>query len=474
MQCPSCKYGKVLPEFSYCPHCGASLKGSWFSKRFFSIAAASSTVFAVVMISWAFQNRQSQEVASDEENWRNSNLLVAVNNPSQGTTSPFGAGVESSSTSISWLLPIDIQLRALRSKDLNKAYTDPTAKDFQEATPFEDFKKFIDHFPLFFTHNDISVKAQTVQENQADITIILNPEKEAIAVRYLLKKENGNWKIWSMNVAEQFSETVSALLKDPKLIREPVEGQLQALRDREINKAYYDYSSHPFQEVTTIDTFRKFLSEYPIITQYEAIEFKEPMLEKTTGILEVMLHNKYGVTNIEYTLGIEDNKWKIWGIQILPPGQQGQTPTKDAAPTEQEGEISAPTPTPATIHATPVNVPNKEGDAGISFDKAEVGTEIDVQGKILNPASVFKNPTGNIILNLFIHNGLAKQKINVTLLNLESNSTLPMLSTTLQQDGDTILSFSFEPPEKGWPKGHYKVIAATANGLSREFEFTVE
>jgi hypothetical protein len=103
-----------------------------------------------------------------------------------------------------------------------------------------------------------------------------------------------------------------------------------------------------------------------------------------------------------------------------------------------------------------------------------VGTSLNLKGEIENPSIVLKSPQGSIYVNIYVRNGAAGTKVNVSLEHLDSHSMLPEVSTTLQQDGDLILSFAFEAPNQGWPVGNYLIEVTSSIGLQRQYTFVVQ
>lgn len=225
----------------------------------------------------------------------------------------------SSETSIEWLLPIDTQLRAFRTKDIKKAYEETNSKEFKASTPFSDFSSFIEKHPIFFTHQNVTIQNQSLKNDEALVTVILNPEREAIPVRYLLVEEDSSWKIWNINVLSSLSPAIEALLKNPSSMKKTVQEQLTLLKQQEISKAYdLEYTSQEFQEAASVEEFKTFIDSYSIFKEYKEIEIQDPTLDANTGLLEVFLTNEEGKkTHLVFIMGIENEKWKIWGLQIL-------------------------------------------------------------------------------------------------------------------------------------------------------------
>lgn len=405
------------------------------------------------------------DLVKEDNSWKIRNILLENSAPTIAVVQP--------GTSVDWLRPIDLFLRALRDKNISQAYQIATSQDFQEATSLENFEEFIQKNPILANHTEIVITAQSVAEKDADVTITLDPENEAIVIRFLLAKVGNEWKIWNLSMVSQFSETVKELIDDPKTMRKPVEGMLMELRRDEIPKGFHEYTSRDFKKKTPLEAFRRFVTTFPILQEYEAIEFKEPVLSKTTGLMDVNFHDKKGKHTFEFTLGIEDGQWKIWGIQVVT-----QVPK-----TTSSREII-----PDSSSRLPLNEFNNHfqgterleedeetpSTSTLSFTKAEVGKGLNLKGEVVEPSSTLKSPHGEIYVNLYIENGVERARINIDLEHVESHSSLPTISTTLQQSGESRISFALSPPPQGWPIGRYKMRVRASTGSRRTFNFQIE
>lgn len=370
-------------------------------------------------------------------------------------TSVSAPGLAKSTSSVEWLTPIDIQLRALRERDISRAYNDSTSKEFKDNTSLDTFTKFVEKYPILVTHQEIVISSQSVKNNEADITVTLNPDKfDATPLRFMLVSEEGKWKIWNENVILPYSPAVTALLKDPQTLRKPVEQMLQALQSKEAAKAYDAYMSQEFKKGTSLDAFRDFLKKFPLLTTYESVDFGIPGISEGTGTLEVNLESRDTTAKLEYNLGIEGDKWKIWGIKVL---QYVGQDSVSASVSKSEKTGTA------------------ETDKGVEISKVEVGSAIDSKGNIINPRNEFEVPKNDIFLNLYVKKGKAGSKIIVDLEHIATHATLPTASTTLQQEGDSRVSFAFAPPSQGWPKGRYQLqIHSSEGGEARNFTFELK
>lgn len=250
------------------------------------------------------------ELIKEGGKWKILSILLATNSSPKTT---------SSEASIEWLLPIDAQLRSFRKKDIKTAYEETNSKEFKSITSLSNFSTFIEKHPIFFTHKKVTIKNQSLKNNEAQITIVLNPEGEAIPIRYQLIEEDGEWKIWNMNVLSSLSPAIEVLLKNPDSMKAPIEELLQLLKVEDLSKAYsLEYTSQEFQDAASLEDFKQFIDSYSIFKDYKKIEIQDPVIDSNTGLLEVSLTNREGKkTHLLFTMGIENDKWKIWGLQIL-------------------------------------------------------------------------------------------------------------------------------------------------------------
>lgn len=396
------------------------------------------------------------ELIKENKKWKIMGMLLA-------TPTTVNAVPPTPQGSLELIIPIDIQLGAFRENNIEKAYQESTAEDFKKVTTLDVFKKFVERYPILFSHKQISIKSQQEQGDKANVMVLLDPEGANATVQYMLIKENGRWKIWSMNVLSGYSHSVSLLLKDPDSLKKPIEEFLKAIQDQNLSSAYYSYTSKEFQSTTPLDGFRKFIERFPILTQFETIELKHPVIEKSTGKIEASLRAQDSVTSLDFTLGIEDEVWKIWALQIL-------KQTVESRPAVTTGS-SIPT---TTTRETPVPDIEEPNGGPLQFTKFELGNKIDEKGEIVNPETSITTPHEDIFVNLYIRNGTAGTEIDVRLKHVETQSELPLVSTTLQQAGNSVVSFSFSPPATGWPKGTYQLQAKASSGVKNTFTFIVE
>lgn len=210
------------------------------------------------------------------------------------------------------LTPIEDQLQDLKRGDIDDAYVD-VADGFKKATSLEQFKEFVGQYKILGQYRSFNVLEQFRQGDRAAVKLELTDDDLKIPVEYYLVKENDKWKIWSLQVLMP-AENMPA----PSLMLEPVQGQLAALKNNEIEKAYNEFTSDEFKKITSLEAFKTFMVNFPLLTQYEVVDYKQPRVEEAGGKLLVVLKGKNEQSaTIEFTLGLTQGQWKIWGLRLV-------------------------------------------------------------------------------------------------------------------------------------------------------------
>lgn len=96
--------------------------------------------------------------------------------------------------------PIHSQLSALRSGDVVAAYS-YTSKDFQNATPIDAFKKFVEQYPTLKNNKSSSFTHSEINNGEGTITGVLQSiDGATTSVEYRLTKEGDTWKITGIHI----------------------------------------------------------------------------------------------------------------------------------------------------------------------------------------------------------------------------------------------------------------------------------
>ena len=98
-----------------------------------------------------------------------------------------------------------------------------------------------------------------------------------------------------------------------------VTDQLTALRADNIDQAY-SYTSQDFKNRISIDSFRKYVAQYPILKNNVSLNVNDRKILNNTGYIAGILTTKDGTSlPIEYQLFKEKGKWTIFNMKIILP-----------------------------------------------------------------------------------------------------------------------------------------------------------
>lgn len=226
------------------------------------------------------------------------------------------------------------QLEALRANKFAEAYYGVVSKAFQAETSLEEFEQFIRNYPILSKHKEAVVTSVSQEGGQAVIKVTLDPSANAIMLEYKLAKEEGIWHIWSLRLI--FPPDEAKHYPVFEMMAEPVLQQLTLLQRGDIGAAYRNFTSLPFRRTTSLESFTTFVNKFPAFRQNDKIELKDRTIQNDMGKFRVALYGTAGITLVEYTLGQEDNAWKIWGLQII------STPKATMNPTVANPQFSTP------------------------------------------------------------------------------------------------------------------------------------
>jgi Domain of unknown function (DUF4864) len=104
-----------------------------------------------------------------------------------------------------------------------------------------------------------------------------------------------------------------------------VEEQLELLREGRLTQAYYEYTSRDFQNTTSLEDFRQFLSFYRVLADNKSFRFEGSGVKDGVGTVSgVLISQDLHEMNAEFQLVKEENKWKIQSIRLKETAENGE------------------------------------------------------------------------------------------------------------------------------------------------------
>lgn len=95
---------------------------------------------------------------------------------------------------------VEDQLEAIRGKDIAKAYSF-TAKEFQDATPYEEFVAFVESVPALTNNVSASFPERKFENDQGTVrATLIDKDGVKTTVDYQLQKEKDAWRIINIHV----------------------------------------------------------------------------------------------------------------------------------------------------------------------------------------------------------------------------------------------------------------------------------
>lgn len=355
--------------------------------------------------------------------------------------------------------PVKDLLEALASEQPYRAYKQ-TSKDFQDATSFENFQKFISSFPALSRRELADIKRGEIQNGTGTVRVNLHDDEGITTLEFRMGFSEGEWFVWGMEVIdapERKDETINTIveIKEPPLadqLMAILRQQMAYLYHQDIYEAYALMMSEEYQDENTMDEFEEFFSAHPMFLDHRTSYFNRILEQDDQVVLRGFLTTFDEETfPVRFDFTKEEGKWKIDGMFLL----EKHEPIAEAEEVLDKAEEDLP-PKP------------------IEFTNIVIGTEVDDQGIVTTPLEAVKGDTDLLFFNVNLVNGQPKVLVTLYLEHVDSGSTAPPLSTMLEKKGDSMISFSYAAPKKGWPPGDYIVKVRTTTGQEHLSKFKVD
>ncbi len=328
------------------------------------------------------------------------------------------------------------QLKALRGGDTSKAYYAFVSQDFENNTSFEDFKSFLEEYPIFTEQDEVTIGNGVEESDLRLVRIALQSEEETAEVDYRLIKQDDDWKIWGIQILTNVQDTP----ENEEEVNKSITNQINALREGDLSKAYYAFTSKQFQEAASFETYEKYVKRHEELSNNKKVDIEDVSFKPNFAAANVLLTSNNGDSqSYLYRLVYENNKWKILSIKMV-----------------REGDEIA------------------EAENALMITKIEVGTQINLNGLVTNPSTTFLPDDMELTVNVHLQNGQPGDLVEAVLEHMKSSSTIPPVTAKLDKAGESVVNYIFSAPTQGWPTGSYKLHITTSTGESEEYDFNVK
>ncbi len=468
------------------------------------------------------------------------------------------------------------QLQSLRDQDFVEAYYGFVSKDFQKETSKEEFEAFVRENPILFNYRTIEPEEGRVENDRGYVTLSLENGKGPYQINYVLSREMGEWKVFSLKVVLPPEVAIQKAATNPEALIPPVREILDTLASDNIYRAYQQ-TSKEFQDSTSFDHFEEFIGTFPAFTDREMADIRRGEVQNGTGTVRVNLHDDGGITEVDFRMGYSEGEWLIWGMEVVdspvkPKQKSYNTVFEEESPRladqlltileqqmaylhrqdfyevyelmmsddyrsensledfkeflvansvfmdhrnsyfnrllEKDGAVElrgVVTTFEDETYPVRFDFKNEDGNWKIDgmhlleayepiaeaeevLDKPEkdlppkpleftsivLGTKVDQQGRVVSPVEELEGDTDLLFFNIHLDNGQPKTLITLYLEHVDSGTSAPPLTTMLDKEGKSAISFSYAAPQNGWPPGDYIAKVSASTGPEKLFKFKVK
>ena len=217
---------------------------------------------------------------------------------------------------------------------------------FKLRHALEGFKEFVKTYSVLNDNKNVKFYNQTETGDKASLVGTLFAQDDtSIPVIYKLTKQNGTWKIQNLELQDKgalrFSlENEQIAAADEQItkataadtstdltenLKKVIQGQLDTLKAKNIDKAYNDFVSPEFIQSTSLQAFKEFVAINKILTNFESVKFGEGKQKGDEAKISVTLTQNNVIFPIEYSLIQKGAQWRIEGLKLLAPSNSGKT-----------------------------------------------------------------------------------------------------------------------------------------------------
>ena len=332
---------------------------------------------------------------------------------------------------------------------MRKAYQS-TSKDYQKKYSYQDFEEFVQRNNVIIRRDFADIQTGVIENGRGALRVDLHGDKGKTTLEFILRLERGAWLVWDMQIIKERGQNNASISNDlrktysvAKDLEVIIQRKLSYLRNFTFSKAYLEFTTKRYKQYNQLADFENFLGAHPEFVNNSESHFNRIALNDNLATMRGKITTSQKTTYpVRYDFVFEGGDWKIDAFTSLP----------------EEEEIAD----VEYIFDAPLD---KKIVEPMELSSLDIGINVDTDGIIVKPSQILKGEIDNLYFNIYIKNGIEKALVTMTLKHVESGSAAPDLTTNLNQDGNTIIVFSYDRPEEGWPDGEYVVKIASSTGL---------
>lgn len=358
---------------------------------------------------------------------------------------------------------VHLQLQEIKKGNNQEAYQ-AFSKQFQKDNSLEQFESFLKEHPIFINFTSFDIQNPQLEKDKGSLLLNLKNQDQFFVFNYILIAEDQQWKILSLKLIHQGKIAASSHFSqdfvrkqqeflstnfDLTSLNKLVEGFLEGLKKNQVEQVYQQMATKAFRDKISLPDFTSFVQRHPILTSYTDYQFTDINLDNNLVKYSLNLINPAKkVFALHLDLAKDADEWKIQDIDVSSALEKKQL---------EQGEKTL------------------DQDAkGMQFTHVKIGYRVDSSGLVNEAKSLLDSKSQDpIYVNLFILKGRKGTVVKMLFKNLDTDGFIPPISTTLNSDGDSVITFVFSAPAQGWPTGSYE-LRASAGSLNRVFNFRME
>lgn len=270
------------------------------------------------------------KLALEDQQWRIWSLRLIFSSDEAQNYPVFNAMIQ----------PVKQQLSLLKQGDIGAAYRNYTSLPFRHTTSVEEFTEFVHKFPALQHNSKVELQDRLLQNGMGKLRLALTSTGGITQIEYTLGQEGNEWKVWGLQIlsAPKANAPLANILNkegaasgsaihnfDSSELLKVVDSQLEALKQHNIAKAYYSFTSTDFQNSTSYKEFENFVRRTPILTDEHTDNFTKLVFNNNIATFSGILTSNSGEQYpTEFDMTNESGQWKVLQILVFPPVNKEQ------------------------------------------------------------------------------------------------------------------------------------------------------